>query len=226
MMAEDEARAAMQHVMEKHPSLTAEGFDPIWPAKMPAERQVKFDADRAKLLESDTLAAFVRAVEWVSQFDARKSFNSCGTSHGLKRVAEPEIGNIENGAFIAAAVAAGFDARQEGYSKNALLKICGQAWQHRLSMHDHQRLAAAVGQAHKAVEEIEAILRADPIASWPYFRRANALRRALSSLRTALSEPTGQRALLGRLSDQYAIRERRILQPANVMAGARHEGSP
>jgi len=214
MMSEDEARAAMQHVMDKHPNLTAEGFDAYWPAKMPADRQVKFDADRAKLLESDTLAAFVRAIEWLSQFDARKSFNQHGTSGSLKSVAEPEIGTVAHGAFIAAAVAAGFDARQEGFSKNALLKICRQAWQHRVLMKDHERLAAAVRRAHSAVEEIEAILRADPIASWPYFRRVNAVRRAISSLRTALSEPRGQRAIGWLLASLYATRERPAQAPA------------
>src|SRR5260370_38978225 len=112
MMTEDEARAAMLHVMQKHPNLTAEGFDTFWPAKMPPERQIKFDADRAELLHPDTLAALARAVEWLGQFDARKSFNQHGTSYELKHIAEPEIGYSTNGCFIAAAGAAGLEVRQ------------------------------------------------------------------------------------------------------------------
>jgi hypothetical protein len=210
MMTEGEARSAMQYVMERYPNLTAEGFDTLWPAKMPPARQAKFDADRAELLKPDMLAAFARAIVWLEQFDARKSFNQDGTSYSLKRVAEPEIGHIHDGAFIAASVAAGFDARPAGVgSPNAAMKICRQAWHHRLTMNDHQRLAAAVGRAHKAIEEIEAIFRADPIASWPYFRRVNAVRRALSSLRIALSEPKGQRAIGWRLTNLYFGRDAR-----------------
>jgi hypothetical protein len=209
-MTENEVRDLMRYVMEKHPNLTAAGFDSFWPAKMPPDRQAKFDADRAKLLHPDTLAAFTRAVDWLSQFDERKSFSQRGTSGSLKHVAESEIGHTENGCFIAAAVAAGFDARPaEMGSPHAALKICSQAWQRRVSMKDHERLAAAVGRAREAIEEIEAILRADPITFWSYYRRVTAVQRALSNLRIALSEPKGQRALGGRLSDMYlgAIRE-------------------
>jgi hypothetical protein len=203
-MTENEARDLMQYVMDKRPNLTAEGFDSFYPAKMPAERQVKFDADRAKLLHPDTLAAFTRAIEWLSQFDARKSFSQRGTSGSLKRIAETEIGYTESGCFIAAAVSAGFDARPEAMgSPHAALKICSQAWQRRLSMSDHQRLASAVRRAHDAIEEIDGILRADPITFWSYLRRVTAVRRALSSLRIALSEPRGQRALGGRLAEMY-----------------------
>jgi hypothetical protein len=204
-MTENEARDLMQYVIEKHPNLTSQGFDSFWPAKMPAERQVKFDTDRAKLLEPDTLAAFSRAVDWLSQFDARKSFSQRGTSGSLKRVAEPEIGHTTNGCFIAAAVAAGFDARPEAMgSPHAALKICSQAWQRRVSMKDQARLAAAVRRAHDAIEEIDGILRPDQITFWSYLRRVTAVRRALSSLLIALSEPKGQRALGRRLSGLYS----------------------
>jgi hypothetical protein len=211
MMTESEARAAMLRVMQQHPSLTVQGFDPFWPAKPPENRLAKFEADRAELLTPDGLEAFGRAIEWLSRFDKSKTLNRRGTSYGLKHVAQREIGYTTNGCFIAAAVAAGLEVRPASMgSLNAVFKICAEAWQHQLSMKDHQRLAAAFGRAYKAVEEFESILPDREVTFWPLRRRANAIQWSLLKIRTKLSEPRGQSARRGALIDLYlsAIFER------------------
>jgi hypothetical protein len=204
MMTESESRAAMLRVMQEHPALTVQGFDPFWPAKPPENRLAKFEADRTELLHPDTIEAFGRVIEWLSRFDKSKTFNRRGTSYGLKHVAQREIGYMPNGVFIAAAVAAGFEVRPASMgSLNAVFKICAEAWQHQLSMKDHERLAAAIGRAHKAMEEIESILPDREVTFWPLRRRANAVQWSLLKIRNKLSEPRGQGARGRELIDLY-----------------------
>jgi hypothetical protein len=204
MMAKREARA-MLRVMQQHPALTAQGFDSFWPAKLPAERRAKFDADRAELFAPGELERFGRAIEWLSRFDKRETFNQSGTSYGLKHVAEREIGHTTNGVFIAAAVAAGFDARPAAWgSPNAVFKICTAAWRRDVTEHEHERLAVALGRAAEAIREIDGILADQRRPElWEHQRRAVVANRALFGLAQKLSYPKGRRAEWSRLADLY-----------------------
>jgi len=51
-----------------------------------------------------------------------------GGSHGLKHVAEKNVGYITNGVFIAAAIAEGFRAVRIGETPNAWFNISTTAW--------------------------------------------------------------------------------------------------
>jgi len=52
-----------------------------------------------------SLAQFIVARRWLSQFGKLKSLNKRGSSYGLKHVAAHDIGYVTNGVFIAAAIA-------------------------------------------------------------------------------------------------------------------------
>ena len=82
-------------------------------------RQAKFAEERAALFEPRSLDQFDKARKWLRQFRKLSSLNRRGTSYGLKHVAEPEIGYVTNGVFIAAAIAEGFTIARADNGPNA-----------------------------------------------------------------------------------------------------------
>jgi hypothetical protein len=63
----------------------------------------------------------------------------CGTSYGLKHVAEEEICYMPNGIFIAAAIAEGFRVKRVSYaSPNAQFNISATAWQRKNDVLRHR----------------------------------------------------------------------------------------
>ena len=76
-----------------------------------------------------SLAAFVKAREWLGRQRKIKTINKSGISYGLKNVSEKDIGYLTNGVFIAAAIAEGFRVVRDGNdSPNACLNISKTAW--------------------------------------------------------------------------------------------------
>jgi hypothetical protein len=67
--------------------------------------------NRDLIREPRSLAQFMAARGWLRRFSKIKAVNRCGTSYGLKHVAEDDIGYVTNGCFIAAAIAEGFTVR-------------------------------------------------------------------------------------------------------------------
>jgi|SRR5262249_4821815 len=127
----DEITAAaieMERILEQHPQLSDFGFGLAEFYKTHAERVAKFREDRETIRGPRSLAEFTVARGWLRQFAKLKSFNKRGTSYGLKHVAEHDIGYVTNGAFIAAAIAEGFEVQREGSSPNALFNISSAAW--------------------------------------------------------------------------------------------------
>jgi hypothetical protein len=144
----------------------------------------------------------------------------------LKHVAAHEIGYATNGVFIAAAIAAGFEVCPASLgSLNAVFKICTEAWKQQLPMQDHERLAAALSRAQKAMEEAQAILLAQRGDFWTHNNRVSRIASALFGLRNGLSEPKGQSARRLVIHDLYFARELRSLG-VTVGDAAREPGRP
>jgi hypothetical protein len=119
----------MDHILEQEAQLNDFGYGVNNGFRGdPAKRQANFQAWRKSVREQDSLAQFVAARGWLRRFNKRKSLNKCGSSYGLKHVAEGTIGYITNGVFIAAAIAEGFQARRIGDGPNAWFNISSQAW--------------------------------------------------------------------------------------------------
>jgi hypothetical protein len=123
------AAVAMARILEQEPELSDFGYGLSDSEKTHEERAAEFHRNRQSIREPDSLAQFLAACRWLSQFAKTKSLNRRGTSYGLKHIAERDIGYITNGVFIAAAIAEGFRVRREGRrSPNAVFKISTTAW--------------------------------------------------------------------------------------------------
>ena len=122
----------MERVLEREPQLGDFGFGVYAPrSKAPEERAAELYRDRESIREPRSLAQFLAARGWLRQFSKIKSLNRCGTSYGLKHVAEDDIGYVTNGVFIAAAIAEGFTVRcVDPGSPNAWFNISTEAWRH------------------------------------------------------------------------------------------------
>jgi len=94
----DAAEQLLTMIMEAHPRLTVLGY---------ASTGAIDNSERAAL-KSD-VAQFERACAWIeTHLTPRKTISRRRTSYGLKHIAEPEIGYIRNGVFIAALLACGY----------------------------------------------------------------------------------------------------------------------
>lgn len=105
-----DALSAIERALEKFPQLTDYGFGVYEVGHLSeAERDDQFRRDRADMFHPRSINSFVRARRWLEKQPRTKNVNDlAGSSYGLKHVAEPEIGYVSNGVFIAAAIAAGF----------------------------------------------------------------------------------------------------------------------
>jgi hypothetical protein len=121
------AAVEMDRVLVAEPELTDFGYGVFAQERKTAEaRQTEFAQHRETIRRPISLAQFIAARRWLSQWGKLKSLNQRGSSYGLKHVAEDEIGYVTNGVFIAAAIAEGFRVRREG--PNALFNISSTAW--------------------------------------------------------------------------------------------------
>src|SRR5262249_30734520 len=122
------AAADMARILEQEPQLSDFGFGLTDFDKTHEERVARFREDRESICEPRSLAQFIVARRWLSQFTKLKSLNKGGSSYGLKHIAEHDIGYVTNGVFIAAAIAEGFSVQRIGNSPNAVFNISSAAW--------------------------------------------------------------------------------------------------
>lgn len=95
----DKDRDQLHAIMEQHPALHDGGYG--------GKPNVNTEANRAALAGS--VADFAKARDWVAaNLQPRKQINRAHTSYGMKHLAEPEIGYVTNGVFIAAMLANGY----------------------------------------------------------------------------------------------------------------------
>jgi len=119
------ARAAMEAVLASEPQLNPDGFgaggpkrvNGIWETQ--AARAKRVEDARTKFMDETSVEEFLLALTFVSRLTPTKVINSRAGSYGLKHDAERQPctfpdgrplghGYISNGAFIVAAVHAGF----------------------------------------------------------------------------------------------------------------------
>jgi hypothetical protein len=100
--------AEIETVLSKLPLLGDSGMGVFDPGRRLSskERQEQLEAEKKALLESSEACA--RVCEWLADLKPIKTINRRYSSYDLKHLAEPEIGYVTNGAFIAAAIHCGF----------------------------------------------------------------------------------------------------------------------
>lgn len=86
-------------LMREHPLLHAGGY-----AGGPGED--KLPELRAELANDGATVA--KVMRWLKRIEKRRTINNDYTSYGLKHLAEPWVGYVRNGSFIAAAMLCGF----------------------------------------------------------------------------------------------------------------------
>lgn len=112
----------IRKIMDEHPLLNEFGIGTYEPQRQtPAQRAAELADGRARLLESED--ACTKCCEWLSRIERTKSAKKGRGSYGLKHVAEPEIGYVTNGAFIAAAIHCGFPYKMMPHSPNVLFAM-------------------------------------------------------------------------------------------------------
>lgn len=106
--------ALLHSILKRNPDLGAFGFGVFNGAKLtPAERKAKKASDRAELLSPYGVDDFIRARKWLCDKPRTGHVNpKAGTSYGLKHLAAHTVGYVTNGAFIAAAIAEGYEVKQ------------------------------------------------------------------------------------------------------------------
>ena len=133
---------AMKVVLEQQPELCRSGFyyhdrwhgfygafDPSagigrTGSVPPAEDNAHFQQERKKLLEEPCLTQFIAARKWLHGYAKASQFYTASSSYGLKHAAERDMEvYITNGAFIAAAIAEGFQIKRERNGPNCLINI-------------------------------------------------------------------------------------------------------
>jgi hypothetical protein len=115
-------RAAIKAVLDREPHLAKWGFGiPREPQKPHQQRIREFEENRSALLGPSGVDEFLRACEFLSFFQRRRTINPRVSSYGLKSSAErfhrdrgATDSYVSNGALICAAVHLGFDIRQAG----------------------------------------------------------------------------------------------------------------
>jgi hypothetical protein len=143
----------MDRVLEREPQLGDFGFGVF--AKTREERAADLLRNRDLIREPRSLAQFMAARGWLSQFGKIKALNRRGTSYGLKHCAEDDVGYATNGVFIAAAIAEGFTVRRAGAygdSPNAWCNISTEAWRHVERDRDERRRRALIEEWEKRRE--------------------------------------------------------------------------
>jgi hypothetical protein len=128
-------RDEIEAVLSKLPGLGDSGMGVFDPGRelLPKERQKQLEAERKELLESSE--SCTRVCEWLADLKPIKTINRRHTSYGLKHIAEPEIGYVTNGAFIAAAVHCGFNYETSRESLNVFFGISERSIKAKLRVH-------------------------------------------------------------------------------------------
>ncbi len=94
----------LDRVLEREPQLGDFGFGVSDSrTKTPEERIADLRHNRDLIREPNSLAQFMAARGWLSQFGKIRALNKHGTSYGLKHCAAGDIGYVTNGCFIASA---------------------------------------------------------------------------------------------------------------------------
>jgi hypothetical protein len=107
--------AELRRILARHRTLSAFSFGVYQGLGLSARRRAEeLRVWRDALLAPAGVAMFVAARNWLAQWEKRTRVNRRGTSYGLKHAAEVEIGYLDNGALIAAAIAEGIQVRPEG----------------------------------------------------------------------------------------------------------------
>jgi hypothetical protein len=98
-------------VMSDVPILCDNGIGTFEHWRLPLdERKAQLAEDREQLRQSAD--AVEKTMGWLAKnIEKRKTFNDCANSYPLKHLAEPDIGYVTNGVFIAAAIIAGYAYR-------------------------------------------------------------------------------------------------------------------
>lgn len=120
------AKAALQQVAERYPTLTAGGFGiGEWqPGDTAAGRRKQFDDDRAELVSDHRVDPFLASLAFVSRVERTRTIRPATNSYWLKHIAEnyecsfpggEPLGPVyvPNGMLIAAAIQAGFDVKPQ-----------------------------------------------------------------------------------------------------------------
>ena len=107
---------AMSRVLDNYPELALWGFFTPERHLPMAEQRQRFEQDRAAMRQQRALDEFEAAQQWLRRWEV----NPHWSSYGLKHKAEPAIGYVPNGIFIAAAAAVGLSVVRCGrWSPNA-----------------------------------------------------------------------------------------------------------
>lgn len=129
------AKAALEDVAERYPTLTAGGFGiGEWQRDdTAAGRRKRFEDDRAELVRNDRIDPFLASLAFVSRVERTKTIRPSTNSYWLKHIAEnyqctyPDgepLGPtyVPNGMLIAAAIHAGFDVKPytDDYGRESL----------------------------------------------------------------------------------------------------------
>jgi len=100
------ARESMDTLTHAHPWLTNVGIE----TRASAADAACIPDNRAQLLREDSLADFIRAREWLAQW---RETSACKMPAALLvELAQPWIGPVSHGVFLAAALAESFRVRQ------------------------------------------------------------------------------------------------------------------
>lgn len=110
------AEKRMRSVLAGLPELAMHGFVVVGQGIIPI---VQIDeqraVERAALLHGDSVKTVVIAMGWIKQYLLRDTqINRRRTSHGLKHIAEWQIGYVANGQFMLAMLLMNFDMEVAG----------------------------------------------------------------------------------------------------------------
>ncbi|HUK09487.1 MAG TPA: hypothetical protein VLX09_16560 [Stellaceae bacterium] len=131
-LTEEMIIGAIEHAVELFPTLTSHGFGLVrigqWKVDYGNE---EFLQARADLYASKD--QFRAAYGWLRRQPRTKNVSpDAVTSYGIKHVAEPEIGYVTNGVFIAAAIACGFKVQPcSPGNVNAVFNMSSKVWRER-----------------------------------------------------------------------------------------------
>jgi hypothetical protein len=133
--------ADIARIMDAHPTLTSFGFGIFRDRREGTKEECdqRFQAGRLKLLESVEQCS--RAYEWLAPVDKIKTINQRHSSYGLKHWVERCYAPYycSNGAFIAAALLAGFRVERDG--PNACFNMAQKSLDERHAL-SHRRFYA------------------------------------------------------------------------------------
>lgn len=130
MIAVVEPMRIMLRVMKQYKELDCSGLYTADDDDVIAYNQ-SWSAERGELLTEQSLDGFMNAIEWLLKFEKIRAINCRdGSSYELKNIAEPQVGYVMNGVFIAAAIAAGFRIKRDcGWgSRSACFNISTRAF--------------------------------------------------------------------------------------------------